>query len=199
MGHTKKSKIDREYFQNYAGRGQDYDSVYEEHSAIPECIALFKMPGAPRLKKICVLGAATGRVLEDFYKAFGVLPHGCELNPWAHSQISRRFQKRVVLQGMRPYLQNAIDSEKVFDLLFSNSLIYLPPSEAVVTIGKISQLARYVHFDSSFLGSACPDPYRKTLKSYQWWAKNFDRFGFEEVRLLRKKRTYLWKNLLLID
>ena len=71
--------IDQDYFLKYAGSGKAYDRVWRDHSWVEECIGQFKAPSAPRLKSICILGAATGHILKEFHRAFDIKPKGCEI------------------------------------------------------------------------------------------------------------------------
>lgn len=190
----KKTKIDKEYFESYAGRGLPYSKTYKEHSGIVECIELFEREDAPRLQRICVLGTATGETLKDFYKTFGLKPYGCEINEWAYQQIDKSLRKRVHLQDIRHYVDSLIEWNVNFDLVFTNALVYISRRELPGLLKKIARVTRFIHFDSSFVGTACPDPYRKTLATYDWWNQRMKRAGFEELTTVFGEKTYLWKS-----
>jgi len=195
MSSTKKPKIDRSYFSSYAGNKEKYSRIYRDHSGIAECIQLFKMSAAPRLNRICVLGTATGEVCQDFLSAFRRLPYGCEINVWAYEHTPVKFKKRISNQDLRDYISECARKGLLFDLVFSNSFIYLPVRDISKVFCELASIARYVHFDSSFTGAACPDPYRQTLKPYEWWNQKFMKAGFAPMHQLWGERTYLWKNL----
>jgi len=140
-----------------------------------------------------VLGAATGRILPVLEKGFpGAKCGGCELNAWAHARIPAPFRRRIRRADMRDYVR-ALAPGARFDLAFSNSLIYLPKREVPRFLGDLAPHVRMIHFESSFRGSACPDPYRQTLESLEWWNCRFARAGYRPVRLKGVRRTYLWE------
>ncbi|MGE0616095.1 MAG: class I SAM-dependent methyltransferase, partial [Bacteriovoracia bacterium] len=166
-----------------------YSQVFREYSAVDECIEHFQAPGAPRLRTICVLGAGTGQVLRIFRKRLHRTPYGCEFSPWAFTRIPRALRARIELRDMRDYIQEC----PRFDLIFSNSLMYLRPAEIepfLITAGK---KCRYFHYEGSFLGNACRDSYRRTLRSEAWWNTRFMNAGFRQVAGLWGQPTYLWK------
>ena len=185
--------IDEQYFRNYAGSGESYQRAWRDHSFAEECIAQFKAPGAPRIRKVCVLGAATGLILKDFDRHLGVRAAGCEISKWAHSKIPQPYRRRIRCQDMRDYVAGCIERGRRFDLVYSNSLVYLEPRDLRKFLKSLSQVTDYLHFNSSFKGKACPDPYRRILESYAWWNEHMVRAGFEELRSSGGKRTFLWR------
>jgi len=189
---VKKTKIDRDYFLNYAGSKKPYDKVYNDHSYAAECIELFQQEEAPKLNRICVLGTATGKVLEDFQKAFAIYPYGCEINNWAWDQIRPKLKARIRNLDMREYVPMMLERKFQCDLVFSNSFIYLDESDLDPLFKQLSHMTKYIHFSSSFLGDACPDPYRKLLKSLAWWEDKLEKFGFTHRRTIFGKPSYLW-------
>ena len=189
-----KKPIDDMYFKAYSPEKKPYDRIYMMYSAIDDCIVLFNRENAPRLRRILIFGSATGKVAEDFYHAFSVIPYGCEKNPWAHSQIPPKFRKRVALQDMREYVDDLILSHQQFDLGFSNSFQYLEKKTIPKFFEKLGKVCRYIHFHTSFKGNAVKDPYRKTLESYDWWNHELGNAGFTPLTDLWGERTYLWKN-----
>ena len=186
---------DRKYFQNYAGSGKNYDRVWRQYSYAPELVKLFrkhpKLLEAP--KNILVLGAATGRVLKTLEKGFKAKCWGCEINDWAHARIPQPQRRRIRLMDMRNYVEVCIANYKHFDVSFSNSLIYLPKKEIPPFLKKLAKISEYIHFNSSFKGHACPDPYRATLETFDWWRLQFRRAGFSEVKIPGRTRSYLWR------
>ena len=189
-----KKPIDDMYFKAYSPEKKPYSRIYMMYSAVDDCIVLFNREKAPRLKRILIFGSATGKVAEDFYHAFNVIPYGCEINPWAHSQIAPKFRKRVALQDMRNYVDDLISSNQQFDLGFSNSFQYLEKETIPEFFGKLGKICRYIHFHTSFKGNAVRDPYRKTLESYQWWNSQLENAGFTAMTDLWGERTHLWEN-----
>ena len=190
-------KIDEAYFRRYAGSKTAYAKVWRRYSYSDECIAYFRRPGATRIRSVMVLGAATGQVCELFDKGLGVRPWGCEMNAWAHGQIEARYRRKIRLENMTAYVNSWVKDKKRVDLAYANSLIYLTQKELKVFLPKLARCARELHFRSSVRGSSCPDPYRRTLKSYQWWCEQMKRAGFEEVRDPKSPRTrlYLWRSV----
>jgi len=189
----KLQEIDEKYFQRYAGRKSSYQRVYLEHTMAPECIEMFKARGAPKIKRVCVLGTATGEVLKSFHRAFRVKPWGCEISAWAHKKIRPQYRRKIRRQDLREYLRERIRREEQFDLIFTNSLIYLDKKDIPAVLKNLSQTTRFVHFCSSFKGKACPDPWRKTLESYRWWRKQFQKAGFKEHLNSKGQSTFLWE------
>lgn len=98
--------ISREYFENYAGRSRPYSKVWKDHSYYDECCELFLREDAPDLKTMCVLGAATGQVLQEFHRRLKLKPYGCEINKWAHKQIPDAYRTRIRCQDMTEYVDN---------------------------------------------------------------------------------------------
>ncbi len=189
-----KKLISREYFENYAGRGLAYNKVWKEHSYYDECCDLFAREGAPPIKSLCVLGASTGLVLKEFEKRLKVKAQGCEINEWAHSQIPAAYKKRIRCEDMSTYIQTAKKDKKHFDLVFANSLIYLPMKDVKPFLKKLSKVTHYLHFRSSFREGYCPDEFRSVLKPYAWWNKVISENGFELFKWGRA-RTYCWKSI----
>lgn len=190
-----KSSIDEGFFKNYAGSGKPYNKVWRQYCYFDECCALFKSKDAPQLKSICVLGAATGQVVEGFSKKFDAKIYGCEISGWAHSQINQTLRSRIKLMDMRRYIKEMHLKKKVFDLTFSNSLIYLEEKHIPLFLKKLSKVTKYLHVKSSTQGAMCPDPYRKTLKPYKWWLNKYAEAGFVPVPGTKRQRTYLWKSI----
>lgn len=191
--------IDQEYFKNYAGSGKHYNTVWSQHSYAAEFIQLVKKqrkdPKAQiKIKKIIVLGTATGKILAKIDKDLGIKASGCEINSWAHSQIPAPYKRKIKCQDMRLYIQNCLDNEKTFDMAFTNSLIYLKKNEILGFLKKLSQISKFVHFNSSFAGHACPDEYRCTLEPFAWWQEVFSKAGFEEFKIPKLRRSYVWKS-----
>ena len=185
---------DRQYFSNYAGRKKRYKDVWKDHSYAEEVVAQFSAPGAPRLKRLVVLGTATGEILRFFDKKLGLRPFGCEVNTWAFQQIPLIYRKRIKRCDMRAYVDKERQHGRRADLCFSNSMIYLEPQDVKAFLPSLAKFCRYLHFNSSFKGRSCPDPYRKTTESYSWWNQQFKKAGFKELRGPRGHRTYLWES-----
>jgi hypothetical protein len=182
-------RIDRSYFENYCGRGS-YDDQYLFHSGIDHCIEIvnhFEL----RIDSVVVLGAATGRVLEHFERAWGVSAEGCELSRWAHSRIPARQRQRIACADMRRYVPRLLRAGRRVDLIFSNSLVYLPAAELGPFLAQCAQLGRYLHFLSSTSEDYEPgDAFRVTLRPRRWWREQFVRAGFAPTR-----SRYLFRSL----
>ncbi len=184
---------DSAYFKNYAGSGQAYNKVWTEHSYADELIELLPtLKPIPEIKKILVLGTATGKVLRVLENGTQAKTYGCEINSWAHAQIPATFRRRIKNLDMQSYVRELHRNEKSFSLVFSNSLIYVPTRDLQPLLKRLSKIAKFLHFNSSFLGHACPDPYRRILQSFDWWSAQFAKAGFVEVRAPGKRRSYLW-------
>jgi hypothetical protein len=182
------------YFLNYAGRRKPYSQVWLEHSHADTVVAQFQAPGSPKLRKIVVLGAATGEILKFFHQKLGLKAWGCELDPWAHGQIPDAYRRRIRLQDLMEYVREQVAKGQSCDLCFSNSLIYLDESQLRKTLPRLARFCRYLHFNSSFLGRTCPDPLRVTTQSYKWWNALITESGFRELRGPKGHRSYLWES-----
>ncbi len=188
--------IDEAFFRDYAGTGQSYARVWRDHCYFDECCDLFTegTAGLRRPRSICVLGAATGQICRAFHRRLGVKPYGCETSVWAHGRIPEEYRARIQLADMRDYVASVANAGRVFDLVFTNSLIYLPEQEILPFLRKLARCSRWVHFHSSFQGSACPDAWRQTLKSFKWWNEIFERAGLHQWPGHGRERTYLWSS-----
>jgi hypothetical protein len=179
--------MEADYFRNYCGRGS-YDELYREHSGIEHCLRSARKLGI-RARSVVVLGAATGRVLEDFEAQWRVKPVGCEISAWAHAQIPARLRRRVALSDMRDYVPELEARGEHFDLLFTNSLIYLRSRELPALVRSLGRIASFMHFYSSTSESYEPgDRHRVTLRPRDWWRELFMASGFQPTR-----SPYFWR------
>ncbi|MBI3898237.1 MAG: class I SAM-dependent methyltransferase [Gammaproteobacteria bacterium] len=173
--------LDVSYFTNYCGAGS-YDDNYLAYSGVDHCIDIidrFKI----RIASVAVLGAATGRILRHFEQAWDVRPEGCEINPWAHSRIPRRYRTRIMQADQLEYVPRVLSAGRQFDLIFGNALIYLKESDIDGLLAQCSQICRYYHFLSSTSESFEPgDKYRVTLRPRHWWRQRFIAAGFLPTR-----------------
>ncbi len=195
MARPTKPPIDDSYYRNYAGSGRSYDSVYRDYSYSEECAELFSSGRYPRPKSLLVLGPATGRVLQDFHRDLGVKAWGCEISEWAWERIPAEYRARVARASMIDYLSELRESGARLDLCFTNALGYLATPTVDPVLNGLAHSTRYVHFRSSFLGAACPDPYRQTLKPYAWWVGRFEAAGFKTHFEADGSPLYLWESL----
>lgn len=188
--------IDKDYFLKYVDSGIDYRKSWFNHTSVYDCITLMKAFGGKFPRNICVLGAATGEVLKAFSAHLKVRPFGCEINMWAYNRINKLYRKRIKNQCMTKYLKTIVENGQGFDLVFSNSLIYLDEEQIDVVLSYLRESAAFVHFHSSFEEDACKvDEYRVMLKPEEWWEEKFDKAGFKMVYLESwKGKTYLWQN-----
>jgi hypothetical protein len=181
--------VNRAYFLDYCGRG-DYDAIYREHSGVSNCIERMRSERA-RVRSVLVLGAATGRVLEDFERAFGVRPFGCELSRYAHARIPARFRGRVRRADLRSELPRLARAGRRFDLLFTSALVYLAAPEIRPALRVSAELARWFHFYASTREDFEPnDPARVTLRTRAWWRAQFLAAGWRPTR-----SRYLWRHV----
>ncbi len=179
--------MDREYFERYCGAGT-YDEEYLHYSRVEHCVAIVDRFGIG-VESVLVLGTATGRVLRHFEDAWGVRPWGCEISRWAHARVPRRYGRRVRRADMRRYVPDLVRQGRSFDLIFSNSLVYVPAGQIRPLLASCSQLARYFHFWSSTREDFEPrDGHRVTLESQSWWRDAFLASGFRATR-----SRYLWR------
>jgi len=180
--------VEADYFRNYCGRGS-YDELYRDHSGIEHCLRTARKLGI-RARSVVVLGAATGRVLEDFEASWRVTPAGCEISAWAHAQIPARLRRRIARADMRDYVPDLERRGAHFDLVFTNSLIYLHTRELPALVRSLGRIASYMHFYSSTRESYEPgDRHRVTLRSRQWWRELFLANGFRPMR-----SPYFWRS-----
>ena len=180
--------MERAYFERYCSAG-DYDENYLFHSGIEHCIEIcnrFEL----EIGSVLVLGAATGQVLRHFDEAWEVRPHGCEISRWAWSRIAPVYRRRIACSDMRRYLPRLARSGRDFDLIFSNSLVYLKPREIPPFLALCARMSGWLHFYSSTSESFEPDdPYRVTLRPRAWWRRTFVKTGFAPTR-----SPYLWRS-----
>src|SRR4051812_28401729 len=112
----KRDVIDERFFTNYAGRRKSYRMVWRDHAYVDECVELFEKPEAPRIRKVCVLGAATGEILREFHRAFKTRPFGCEISEWAYSKIALNYRRKIKRADMIDYVDAQVAKDRVFDL-----------------------------------------------------------------------------------
>jgi hypothetical protein len=180
--------MDRRYFESYCGRAP-YAEIYLEHSGIENCLATLKRSRI-RVRSVLVLGAATGEVLQDFFRARRVRPFGCEVSRWAHARIPGDFRRRVRRADLRRYVPDLARAGRHFDLCFANSLVYLRVPEVVPVLRDCAQISRWFHFWSSTSESFEPgDRHRTLLRPRAWWRARFVEAGFAPTR-----SPYLWRS-----
>lgn len=183
--------MDRAYFESYCGAGT-YDQEYLRYTRVEHCVSIVERFGIP-VRSVLVLGTATGQVLRHFDEAWGVRPWGCEISRWAHARVPARYRRRVRRADMRRYVPELAARGRRFDLVFSNSLIYLRRPEIRALLSECSQIGAWFHFWSSTCEDHEPDdPYRVTLAPRAWWRRSFLGAGFEATR-----SPYLWRSRIL--
>ena len=181
--------MDRAYFERYCQRGP-YAEIWRDHSGIENCLgSLRRMRLRP--SSVLVLGTATGEVLAEFERICHVRPYGCELSPWAHARIPVRLRRRVRRADLRRYVPDLVRSEQRFELVFSNSLVYLEERDVAPVLRDCARIGDWFHFWSSTSDDyEAGDRYRTLLRSRAWWRKKFIRAGFAPTR-----SRYLWRAL----
>lgn len=180
--------MDEAYFRNYCGYGS-YDENWDFHSGTEHCISVMRRLGL-RVASVAVLGAATGRVLERFEDAWGVRPWGCEISAWAQARIPARFRRRVACADMRDWVPAQLARGRHFDLLFTNSLVYVQADELRDFAAACARLCDHMHFYSSTSEEyERGDRYRVTLRPRSWWRELFIDAGFEPTR-----SPYVWRS-----
>jgi len=168
--------MERRYFWEYGDRKERYSDDWHNHSAIGECVKSVDRLDLD-VRTVLVLGSATGQIL-FFLDYMGFDAYGIEVSEWAVAN-SMMYDK-VLLGDMRFWLPELLDSGVKFDLIFSNSLVYLNPHEVVRTLKQCSQIAPYFHYWCSWKGDAARDPWRRILKTKKWWDEKFERAGFSQ-------------------
>jgi len=84
---------------------------------------------------------------------------------------------------MRRYVPRLLRAGHRFDLIFSNSLVYLAPSEVEPFLACCSRIGAYFHFYSSTSESyEVGDKSRVTLRPRRWWREHFLNAGFAPTR-----------------
>ena len=178
--------MDRAYFEDYCGHGR-YEEQYLFHSRVEHCIEIVERFGI-QVDSVLVLGTATGKVLRHFEQAWGVRPYGCEISRWAHAHIEPRYRRRIRCADMRRYAPDLAHGRRVFDLIFSNALVYLEREEIPPFLSLCSRICGHFHFWSSTSEDYEPgDTYRVTLAPKKWWRAAFRANGFSGTR-----SPYLW-------
>jgi len=188
-------EIDEGFFRRYAGSGEPYWRNWLLYSHPEDCVAwvLEQPPGAVR--SVWVLGAATGQVLRYLDRRLGVKPWGCEVSRWAWERIPPEYRRRVRCASMTDEVRRWIARRRVFDLAYSNSLIYLDRDELADFLPRLVLAARHLYFRSSVRGACCPDPHRKTLESWAWWERQLEAAGFDHLPPRPgKRRGYVWRS-----
>lgn len=188
-------EIDSEYFRSYAGSNENYEDVFREFSRVDECLDLFRGDLFDEIQSVCVLGSATGSVLQELQDHFQVEIAGCEISRWAFAKTPLPLRRFVCNQDMREFIWQSVVDGRRYDLVFTNSLVYLPEEEIPPFLNQLGRVAKFVHFHSSFRGACCPDPYRATLRSYAWWNQEFAKAGFSSKSKRSENARYLWENL----
>ena len=173
--------MDRAYFERYC-QGAPYRETYLLHSGIEHCVHIVEHLGL-NVRSVMVLGAATGEVLRHFERAWGILPLGCEISRWAHARIPTRYRRRIACQDMRRYLPRRNGGGTRVDLVFSNSLVYLPEKDIPDVLTACREIGGYFHFLSSTTEDyEANDAYRVTLRPRRWWRQRFIDAGFAPTR-----------------
>ena len=179
--------MDREYFEDYCGRGP-YAEIWRDHSGIANCLAgLARERVRPR--SLVVLGTATGEVLRAFEDALGVRVFGCERSAWAHARIPARFRRRVRRADLRAYLPALARAGRHFDVLFTSALVYLRARDVPPALRHCAAVADWLHFYSSTSEDFEPgDRHRALLRPRAWWRARIQDAGFAPTR-----SPYLWR------
>jgi hypothetical protein len=173
--------VEKSYFENYCQAGS-YAHNYLFYSGIEHCIHIVDQLGL-RIDSVMVLGAATGEVLRDFERAWGIRPQGCEISRWAHRRIPPELRSSIACADMRRYVPECAARGRRVDLIFSNSLVYLEAREVTDFLKQCRELCRYFHFLSSTSESFEPsDTHRRTLRPRRWWRERFVDAGFAPTR-----------------
>jgi hypothetical protein len=119
-----------------------------------------------------------------------VRPAGCEISAWAHARIPARLRRRIALADMRDYVPALEARGERFDLVFTNSLIYLRTRELPALVGSLGRIGAHLHFYSSTSESYEPgDQHRVTLRPRGWWRDLFLACGFRPTR-----SPYFWRS-----
>ncbi len=180
--------MNKAYFANYCGYGP-YAEHYLYHSGIVHCIQIVERLEL-QVSSVFVLGTATGEVLKHFEEEWGIRPSGCEVSRWAYNRIPIRYRKRVCLADMRRLVPKLVAHRQSFDLVFSNSLMYLPVGEMGSFLGDCSRICSYFHYQGSTAEDyEAGDVYRVTLQPYKWWNQTFKANGFSRTR-----SKFLWRS-----
>jgi len=178
--------MNRAYFEDYCGHGR-YEGHYLDLSRVEHCIEIVGRFGI-QVNSVLVLGTATGQVLRHFEEAWGVRPYGCEISRWAHTRITPRYRRHIRCADMRRYVPTLVREGRVFDLIFSNALVYLDREEIPLLLSLCSRVCCYFHFWSSTNEDYEPgDTHRVTLAPKKWWGTAFRANGFSATR-----SPYLW-------
>jgi len=134
-------------------------------------------------------------VLRYLDRRLGVKPWGCEVSRWAWERIPPEYRRRVRRASMTDEVRRWIARRRVFDLAYSNSLIYLDKGELADFLPRLALAARHLYFRSSVRGACCPDPHRKILESWAWWERQLEEAGFDHLPPRPgKRRGYVWRS-----
>jgi hypothetical protein len=176
------------YFKNYCERGQAYADCWREHSGIDDLLyTIKKLKLKKHIHTILVLGSADSSIL-DALEAESFVADGIELIP----EIVPRKDTRVRVGNFLKIVPQMFKEGYVFDLIFSNSLVYLDWHRIVPFLGFCSHMSPYFHFTSSTTEHAAKDTYRKTLQPQEQWDRKFMEAGWSGMSLpyLYQSRIY---------
>mgnify|MGYP003440134445 CR=1 FL=1 len=185
MTHYCKRPFDRPYFENYCSEGA-YDDVFLYYSEVRNCIRMLSQ-AKWEIASVAVLGTATGKVLQEFDQAWNLKPYGCELSAWAYEKIPSTYRRRIHNCDLRDYLPWLRARRRKFDLVFSNSLFYLPKKDIDQVLEDLAAVTRLVHFHTAVQG----DPWICIDEPYDWWQAKFAKHGF-----YRSSSASLWRRQL---
>lgn len=169
------SDIDKSYFNNYGGG--HYLDTYKNHTfTADEIIQDIRLQGES-ISTLLDLGCAYGNLVRDF-RELGIRAYGLD------------NIEEVILNSVVPkycFKMDIRDLDKVdfkFDLVYSNSLMYLYPQEIPQILNKIHKICgRYFYLCVPFLEDTYfQDTYRKFLASRVWWEISLKNQGFLKIK-----------------
>lgn len=175
--------IDKAFFENYASTGKHYNEIWRSYTGFN----IFKeyLKDYPEWKFCLVLGSATGKILEALDKECNIQPTGMEISEYAFNESLKYADEYVLFHGD---IRELITSMPYgVDVIYSNSLMYLPEEDIVPFLKECPQVGKYFFWYGSMQGFSVEDSYRVTLQPYEWWNEQFEKAGFVQVK------RYLWK------
>jgi len=180
--------VNEEYFSNYCERGIPYEKCWKDHSGFLDCVTSINKLGIKQeIHTVLVLGSADSSILDAFEQAH-FLPDGIEI----YSSIAPKSDPRVRIGDFLREVPEVFRDRIVYDLIFSNSLLYLEQNQIIPFLGFCSQLSPYFHYSSSVAENPAPDACRKILISQTNWDELFELAGWDQTSepYLYKSRMY---------
>lgn len=172
----KAKQIDMDYFNHYGGYRNAYKDCWHLYSYADRCVDTQRKLRL-KVRKLCILGIASGEVAQHFIKRDKYEIYGCENFVPMYVRIPDFLlnDSKILLADMRAYVQDMPD----VDLIFSNSLVYLDEEDVIPTLVNAALRTKYFYFSAPSIKQ--PDKYRVINRSRGWWDRQFKKAGYKKI------------------